>query len=587
MNKIQIGGSIAAAAILAAGLTACGSDSGDSKSGTGATSAAKADAANTAVVNPSDKTGGELKYAMSSDWDSPDPGDTYYAYSWNFARNYARALVAFKDAPGKAGLELTGDLAEGLGESADDGKTWTYKIRKGVKYDDGTEIKAQDVKYAVERSNFTSELQLGPKYFKQYLVDNPGGYKGPYKDKSTEGLKSIETPDDYTIVFHLNAPFAEFDYLATMPQTAPVPQAKDKGLNYKKSIVSSGPYKIDSYEPGKAMKLSRNTNWSADTDPLRKAYPDTISVALNQNQDDIDQRLMSGALDVDLSGAGVSTAAQPKVLGSAAQKKNSDVTTGGTLTYMAINPNVAPLNNVACRKAVQFAIDKVSVQTGLGGPLAGGALASTILPPTVTGHQKFDLYPSAGNTGDVAKAKEQLTACGKAGGFTTNLTARSDRPKEMAAATAVQQGLAKAGIKANIKGYPSGDYFTKYAGAPSFNKSNNIGLIMMKWGADWPSGFGFLQQILDGASIKPAGNTNLSETNLKSINDLFAASTKEGDVNKRNEIYAQIDKTAMEDAAVVPFTYANQLLFRPANVTNVLVTEAYSGQYSYLNLGVK
>ncbi|GAB3664025.1 ABC transporter substrate-binding protein [Actinocorallia lasiicapitis] len=585
MNKIQIGGSIAAAAVLAAGLTACG-DSKSGDSGSSSTSVAKADAANTSVVNASDKTGGELKFAMSSDWDSPDPGDTYYAYAWNFARNYARALVTFKEAPGKAGLELTGDLAEGLGESSNGGKTWTYKLRKGVKYEDGTEVKAADVKYAVERSNFTSELQLGPKYFKQYLVDNPGGYKGPYKDK-TGDLKSIQTPDDYTIVFNLNTPFAEFDYLATMPQTAPVPAAKDKGLNYKKSIVSTGPYKIDSYEIGKAMKLSRNPNWSKDTDPLRKALPDTISVALNQNQDDIDNRLMSGALDVDLSGAGVSTAAQPKVLSNANQKKNSDVATGGTLTYMAIDTTVAPFTNTACRKAVQFAVDKTSVQTGLGGPLAGGSLASTILPPTVAGYQKFDLYPSANNAGDVDKAKEQLTACGKAGGFSTTLTARADRPKEMAAAQAVQQSLAKAGIKVSIKSYPSGDYFTKYAGAPSFVKQNNIGLIMMKWGADWPSGFGFLQQILDGAAIKPAGNTNLSETNNKTVNDLFTSSTQETDTTKRNDMYAQIDKTVMESGDLVPFTYANQLLYRPENVTNVFVTEAYSGQYSYLNMGVK
>src|SRR5262249_43971930 len=157
-------------------------------------------------------------------------------------------------------------LAESLGKSSNGNKTWTYKLRKGLKYSDGTEITAQDVKYAVERSNFTDELQGGPKYFKQYLVDNPGGYKGPYKDKSKTGRKSLQPPDKYTIVFNLNTPFAEFDYLAFMPQTAPVQQAKDTGLNYKKNIVSSGPYKIDSYEPGKQMKLSRNTYWDASTD---------------------------------------------------------------------------------------------------------------------------------------------------------------------------------------------------------------------------------------------------------------------------------------------------------------------------------
>jgi len=582
MKKIKIGASLAVSAVLAAGLSACGS----SESGTSGSSAA-ADAANTSVVNASDKKGGELRFAISSDWDSPDPGDTYYAFSWNFARYYARSLVTFNEAPGTANLEVVPDLAESLGTPSNGGKTWTYKIRKGVKFDDGTEVTSKDVKYAVERSNFTSELQLGPKYFKQYLVDNPGGYKGPYKDKSEAGLKSIETPDDHTIVFHLNTPFSEFDYLATMPQTAPVPRKADSGVNYKKEIVSSGPYKVDSYVPGKEMKLSRNPHWDPATDPLRKALPDTISVALNQNQDDIDNRLLSGAVDVDLSGAGLATAAQPKVLSDSAKKRNSDVATGSALTYMTINTEVAPFDNAACRRAVQYAIDKVSVQTGLGGPVGGGAIASTILPPSVAGYEKFDLYESAGNTGDQAKAKEQLAECGKPEGFSTVLSARSDRPKEVAAAEAIQQSLAKVGIKVEIKTYPSGDYFTKYAGAPSFTKSNKIGMSMMKWAADWPSGFGFLQQVVDGRAIKPAGNTNLSNTDIKEVNQLFDDSMLENDTAKRNKMYAQIDRLVMESGDIVPLTYSNQLLYRPENVTNVFVSSALGGMYSYLNMGVK
>ncbi|MCD0450122.1 ABC transporter substrate-binding protein [Actinocorallia sp. API 0066] len=583
MNKIKIGASLAACAVLAAGLTACG---GDSESSGGTTSTAAYNAANTSVLNPSDKQGGELRFAMSSDWDSPDPGDTYYAFSWNFSRYYARTLVTFKNAPGAEGQQLVPDLAEDLGKASNNNKTWTYKLREGVKFSDGSEITAQDVKYAVERSNFTDELQGGPKYFAQYLVDNAGGYKGPYKDKAPAGLKSIKTPDKYTIVFNLNTPFAEFDYLAYMPQTAPVPRAKDNGLNYKKNIVSSGPYQIDSYDVGKSMKLSRNPHWDAATDPVRKALPDTISVALNQEQDDIDNKLMSGALDMDLAAGGVGPAAQPKVLGGT-QKANSDAASGSALTYMTIDGRVAPFDNIACRRAVQYAIDKVSVQTSLGGPISGGDIASTVLPPTVVGHEEFNKYPSAGNAGDLAKAKEQLTECGKPNGFATKLTYRADRPKEVAAAESIQQSLGKAGIKVDLKGYPSGDYFTKYAGSPAFLKDNGVGMAMMKWAADWPSGFGFLQQILDGRTIKPTGNTNLSSTDLPKINKLFDRSTKEGDADARSKIYAQIDNLSMENADVVPLTYSVQLLYRPANLTNVVVSEFLGGQYDYVNLGLK
>ena len=104
------------------------------------------------VFNPSDHKGGTLKLAVSEDWDSVDPGDTYYGMSWNILRLYSRSLVMFKPGPGKAGLELTPDLAESLGVVSDGGKTWTYKLRAGVKYEDGTPITSKDVKYAVMRA---------------------------------------------------------------------------------------------------------------------------------------------------------------------------------------------------------------------------------------------------------------------------------------------------------------------------------------------------------------------------------------------------------------------------------------------------
>ena len=98
-----------------------------------ATRAAQAafNAASTSVVNPSDKKGGTLKFANPGDWDTLDPGETYYAYSWNFARLYGRSLMMFKSAPGKEGNQLVPDLAEAPGQSSDGAKTWTYKLRQG------------------------------------------------------------------------------------------------------------------------------------------------------------------------------------------------------------------------------------------------------------------------------------------------------------------------------------------------------------------------------------------------------------------------------------------------------------------------
>jgi len=567
---------IGSASLLLSACSKADDNGGDESKSAGANAATKG------VVNASTQKGGTVTYEYSDVPDSFDPGNTYYAYMYNLSRLYARPLMTFAPGPGEEGNKLVPDLAESAGQPSDGGKTWTYKIRSGLKYQDGTPITSKDVKYAVERSNFARDvLSLGPNYFQQFL-EGGDKYKGPYKDKSAEGLKSIETPDDNTIVFKLNRAFQEFDYLVATPQTAPVPQAKDTGVDYVKSIVSSGSYKFQSYKEGQQAVLVRNENWDAKTDPLRKQYPDKIVVKLKVNAETIDQDVQAGDA-IDLGGTGVQAATQAKVVNDANLKANTDNTYGGRLVYMAINTQVAPFDKVECRKAVQYAIDKVSVQTAEGGPIRGD-IATTVLPPDIPGYEKADVYATTGNKGDAAKAKDQLKACGKSS-INTNISARSDRPQEIDAATAIIASLKKVGINASLKQYPSGKYFTDYAGVPTFDKKQNIGLHMMQWGADWPSGYGFLQQILHGDAIGASGNTNLSYLNDKQINEMLEKAIATEDDTARNALYAQIDKRAMDLAALVPLTYFKVLLYRPAGFTNLVSTAAFSGQYDYLNIG--
>ncbi|MFF7968995.1 ABC transporter substrate-binding protein [Streptomyces sp. NPDC007903] len=566
---------IGSASLLVAGCSKADDNKNDAKS-------AGANAATKGVVNASDKKGGTVTYELSDVPDSFDPGNTYYAYMYNLSRLWARPLMTFQPAPGEKGNTLVPDLAAGKGTPSDGGKTWTYKLRPGLKYQDGTPITSKDVKYAVERSNFARDvLSLGPNYFQQLLA---GGdkYKGPYKDKSDKGLSSIATPDDTTIVFHLKQAFQEFDYLVAAPQTAPVPKAKDNGVDYVKNIVSSGSYQFQSYDDGKQAVLVRNKNWDAKNDTLRKQLPDKIVVKLKVNAETIDKDVLAGNA-IDLAGTGVQSSTQAQVLADQNKKAGTDNTFGGRLVYMAINTKVKPFDKVECRKAVQYAIDKVSVQTAEGGPIRGD-IASTVLPPDITGYEKADAYATAGNKGDVAKAKEQLKACGKSS-ISTNISARSDRQPEIDAATAIINSLKKVGINATLKQYPSGKYFTDYAGVPKFTVKQNIGLEMMQWGADWPSGYGFLQQILNGKAISQSGNTNLSQYDNKDVNKLLGKSIATQSESERNTLYAQIDKKTMDDAVIVPLTYFKVLLARPANYTNLVSTAAFSGQYDYLNIG--
>ncbi|MFF4401593.1 ABC transporter substrate-binding protein [Streptomyces sp. NPDC001480] len=573
----------AVAAIGSASLLVAGCSKADDNKDGGTPKAAGANKATTGVVNASTKKGGTVTYEMSDVPDSFDPGNTYYAYMYNLSRLWARPLMTFTPGPGEKGNTLVPDLAASKGVSSDGGKTWTYKLRSGLKYQDGTPITSKDVKYAVERSNFARDvLSLGPNYFQQFMKDGDK-YKGPYKDKSAKGLSSIETPDDTTIVFHLNRSFQEFDYLVAAPQTAPVPQAKDDGVDYVKHIVSSGSYQFQSYQEGKQVVLVRNKNWDPKTDPLRKQYPDKIVVNLKVNAETIDKDVQSGDATAELTGIGVGASTQASLLNSADGKASTDNAYGGRLVYAALNTKVKPFDNVECRKAVQYAIDKVSVQTAEGGPIRGD-IATTVLPPDIPGYQKADVYATPGNKGDVAKAKEHLKACGKKS-ITTNITARSDRQQEVDAATAIISSLKKVGINASLKQFPQGKYFTDYAGVPKFTEKNNVGIMMMQWGADWPSGYGFLQQILNSKAISQSGNTNLSQFSDKDVDAKLAQAIAAPDVATRNKVYAEIDKATMDQAVIVPLTYFKVLLYRSPYATNVVSTSAFSGQYDYLNLG--
>ncbi|HEY3007105.1 MAG TPA: ABC transporter substrate-binding protein, partial [Micromonosporaceae bacterium] len=254
---------VATSAVLALGLAACGGGGGNNNQNK-TTNTPQFNAAIDKIFNPSDKKGGIMKFAISSNWDSTDPGDTYYGLSWNLIRTYTRALTMFKVAPGKASAELVGDLAEGLGTASDGGKTWTYKLREGLKYEDGTPITSKDVAYGVSRSLEKGTLVNGPTYFNDFL--DLKGYKGPYTSKG-QNNPAIETPDDRTIVFHLVKAFGGFDYFAMLPATAPVPQAKDTGVKYKEHPISSGPYMFKTYEQDKSFTLVRNPNWDPKTDP--------------------------------------------------------------------------------------------------------------------------------------------------------------------------------------------------------------------------------------------------------------------------------------------------------------------------------
>jgi len=582
MNRHKKLGFAALGLAAAFGIAACGES--------GAPQSSQSSQYNAAIgntVRPSSARGGTVTFNNSSVPDSTDPGNTYYANQWNVIRLYGRALVTYKSQPGAAGNQLTPDLATSMGKVSADGLTWTYHLKPNLKFEDGTPITSKDVKYAVERSYAKDVLPNGPGYYSLLLKDP--NYPGPYKDKSPGklGLTSVTTPSDTTIVFHLQKPFADFDYVAALPQTVPVPADKDTGANYQLHPVSSGPYKFQSYQLDKQFTLVRNTQWKASTDPNRKQLADRMVFRLNVNADTIDNNLLHGFADIDVAGTGVQAAARSEILSSPRLKNNADNALSGFLWFTYINSKVKPLDNVHCRRAVQYAADKVAYQTAYGGPVAGGQIASTVLTPNIVGYQKFDLYEATTKPhGDLTKARQELQACGQPNGFSTTMAFRSDRPKEKATATAQQEALSRVGIKLTLQGYPSGKYFTNFAGVPNYVHQHSLGLAVGGWAPDWPDGYGMLYYVTAGPAIQAAGNTNISELNNPQVNQMFDKAVATKDATERNKIWSQIDRKVMAEAVILPGVYAKSLLYRDPDLTNVFVQNYYA-MYNYSTLGKK
>jgi peptide/nickel transport system substrate-binding protein len=540
------------------------------------------------VVNPSTHKGGTLTFGDSSTPDSFDPGNTYYAWVLNFDRLFVTPLTTYKSCPGTCGNALVPGLATNTGVVSSDGLTWTYTLKSGVTFPDGTPVTSQDVKYAVERTYDRSVLANGPSYFSTLLADPT--YPGPYKDraKNLMGLTSITTPNNLTVVFHLLKPFPDFPYVVAFPQTAPVPPSKDTGSNYQLNPQSTGPYMFQSYQLNKQAVLVPNPKWNPSWDPQAKQLASKIIVNLNVNAADIDNRLMAGDLDVDAAGTGVQAAARAKILSSPTLMKSADNPLAGFLWFIYINTKVAPLTNVHCREAVEYAANKTDLQTAYGGPIAGGQIASTIMLPITVGYKKYDLYEATTKpNGDLAKAKAQLKLCGQPNGFTTSVAYRSDRPKEVNGAQSLQAALAQAGIKLQLHGYPSGTYYTDFAGAPKYVHQHDLGLDFGGWAADWPNGNGFMDAISNGNAITSSGNANIGELNDPVVNNLFTESNKVGlTTAARNAVWPQIDMEIMKQAVILPEVYAKSLIYRSPNITNAFI-QPYFGMYDYAVLGVK
>jgi len=483
-----------------------------------------------------------------------------------------RRLTTWDVQPGKPAVVVP-DLATDTGKIGADGESWTYTLKDGLTYADGSAITTADIKYGIERS-FAPELSGGLGYHKSLLT---GGdkYKGPYTGGE---LASIETPDAKTIVFHLTTAYGDWPWIVSMPAFSPVPKAKDDPKKYNQNPVASGPYQVSSYQQGSLVKLTRNPKWDAKTDQVRTAGPDEIDFQLGQETTVAAQRLIADTGDDrNAFGAGFVPPAQlVQIQANPTAKERLVTSEPGALTYLALNTQRGPLKDVKVRQAIEYAVDKKAFQIASGGT-TGGDPASTLITPGIAGRVDYNLYP-ADPAGDVAKAKQLLT---EAGQTRLKLVLLSENDQvNLAKAQAIQQGLQRAGITVTIKPVTTDAWIEVATGdKPDFD------LTVSGWQPDFPSANGNIQPLFDSTQIG-GGGYNLARYSQPEVDTLIAQATAEGDPAKAQALWAQADKRILQDAPVVPLLYAKNSFLHGSNVRNFSVA-AFPGYPNYLKVSLK
>jgi peptide/nickel transport system substrate-binding protein len=496
----------AVAATLMIAVAACRSpSSNDQGSGSANLGGAQAKATDPAAKGPAReidgaKKGGTVTILSDVTPDTFDPTNTYYVDGNQIEKLYFRALTQYRlDGPDLKPV-LVPDLAENLGTVSADKLTWTFKLKKGIRYQDGTPVKAEDYAYAIKRSFAHDLYDAGPAYQLQFFKDGDT-YKGPYA-AGGDHYAGVETPNDSTLVIHLKTPFPEMPYYAAFPLFTPIPKAKDTKKNYEQRPMSTGPYQVVSYTPGSQLKLTKNTNWDPATDPVRHQYVDGFDFRFGQDTIKAQRQVLasSGPDANALNYSNIDASLLPEVKDQAQIIKGPSPCTN----LYTLDTRKIPLE---IRKIIGKIYPYDSYRKVAGLTPLNDPPASTILPPAVPGFEKYAL-PGLTGTGKgaddptvVTQAKKDLQAAlqklGKSE-FELSWYYQVDDKINTQVMQVRKAAYEKVGFKVRVIGVPKAKYRT-FVGDQ--NAPVNIGKTPAGWCSDWPSGSSWFPVVFKSDAI--------------------------------------------------------------------------------------
>ncbi|CAN7720183.1 ABC transporter substrate-binding protein [Rhizobium leguminosarum] len=425
------------------------------------------------------KQGGDIVVTYKDDITTLDPAIGYDWVNWSMIKSLYSRLMDY--APGTP--NPVPSLAESFTVSPD-GMTYTFKLHKGVKFSNGREVVASDVKYSIERAVDPKTQGPGAGFF--------GAIKG-FEDETggkTTTLSGIETPDDSTVIFNLSRPDATFLHVLAINFASVVPKEAVEAAagDFGKKPVGSGTFILKDWTIGQQLIFERNKDYFVKGVP----YIDSFKVEVGQEPLVALLRLQKG--EVDIAGDGIPPAKFLEIKNSADGAQmivdGEQLHTG----YITLNTKVKPFDNVKVRQALNMAINKDRITRILNGRATP---ANQPLPPLMPGYDKA----FTGYAYDVAKAKALLAEAGYPDGFETVLYSTNTDPQPRIA-QAIQQDLAAVGVKAEVRALAQANVIS--AGGTE-GEAPMIWSGGMAWIADFPDPSNFYGPILGCAGAVPGG----------------------------------------------------------------------------------
>ena len=491
------------------------------------------------TANAAAKTGGTLYFITHAEqFDHVDPARVYTGRDIAFFNSYIyRNLVSYKPTAGSSGSSLVADLATNTGVPSNAAKTWTFTLRPGSTWEDGSAVTCADVAYGVSRPFAQDVITDGPQYLVQALdipknADGSSQYAGPYKKTGQALFDKAVTCKGNTITFKLNRSFADFNYALTYPAGAPVKKSKDSGDKYDLKPFANGPYKIESYKIGDEMVLVRNAAWKKSSDSVRTPYADNIVVRFGLAEDVRDQIMLDDSIPntVNLDGL---MPANNRAFFDDPKKANQRMNVYDPyVRYAAMNVSAGHMDCLNIRKAVFFAINTQALIDLSGGSVYYGVPGDSPVKPVLG----LDYKKTTGNIHDPAwkitgapdKAKELMaaakTACPAAYERATNpdkgiVWDISQSATNQKASVLISEALKAAGIVMKFNFIPGGQYYSTVLNAEKQNDISSAG-----WGADWANASTVIPEL-----FTKEGGFNLSQ-NWKDA--AYAAFKKKSDATK-------------------------------------------------------